>query len=75
MNVQGISRWFKKVGLVARLHKIDNIAALIPLYLEGTAFTVFDRLDERLKRDEVVMKKVLWNILGQNNFVAYDTLR
>lgn len=70
-----VSTWLKKVDLVARLHRIDNVAALIPLYLEGTAFTVYDQLADYLKEDETAIKKSLRDAFGQNKFSAYDALR
>ena len=70
-----IATWLKKIDLVARLNKIDNVAALIPLYLEGTAFTVYDQLPDDLKEDETAIKRVLRDAFGQNKFAAYDAVR
>ena len=52
-----VSVWLKKIDLVARLHGIDSVVALIPLYLEGTAFTVYDQLEDHMKDDEAAIKK------------------
>ena len=70
-----VSVWLKKIDLVARLHGIDSVVALIPLYLEGTAFTVYDQLEDHMKDDEAAIKKALRDAFGQNKFSAYDSLR
>ena len=35
-----IVTWLAKVKLVAKLKKIEDLSALIPLYLDGAAFAV-----------------------------------
>ena len=37
---------FKKVQLVARLQKIDDVAKLLPLYLKGEALQLYLKIDE-----------------------------
>lgn len=70
-----VSTWIKKVELVAKIKKIKDIACLIPLYLEGDAFTVFDQLTDMEKEDADTIKKALRDAFGQNQFSAYDSFR
>jgi RNase H-fold protein (predicted Holliday junction resolvase) len=70
-----VATWLKKLELVAKIKKIKNIACLIPLYLEGDAFAVFDQLTDADKEDSEAIKKALRDAFGQNKFSAYDSFR
>lgn len=59
----------QKIDLCERLHEI--IAVLIPLYLEGTAFTVYDQLNDHLKEYKAAIKMILRDAVGQNKSAAY----
>ena len=72
---QDVSNWIKKVQLVARLKNIDDVASLIPLYLEGAAFAVYDQLPDDRKKDANQVEKELVAAFAQNPFSAYDTFR
>ena len=70
-----VSSWLKKVELVARLKNITDEATLIPLYLEGPAFDVYDQMEEKSKRSAEAVKKRLTEAFGQNRFAAYEAFR
>lgn len=70
-----VATWLKKLELVAKIKKIKNIACLIPLYLEGDAFCVFDQLTDAEKEDADAIKKALRDAFGKNTFSAYDSFR
>lgn len=70
-----IATWLKKLKLVAKLKKITDIASFIPLYLEGSAFAVYDQLDDISKEDGEAIEKLLLSAFGQNKFAAYDSFR
>ena len=38
--------WLKKVRLVAKLQQVDNVASLLPLYLEGDALALYMEMEE-----------------------------
>ena len=38
--------WLKKVRLVARLQNVDDVASLLPLYLEGDALALYIKMEE-----------------------------
>ena len=70
-----VSTWMKKIKLVARLKKIEDLAAFIALFLEGPAFEVYDHLDKDDKDDGDAIGKALLCAFGQNKFSAYDSFR
>jgi formamidopyrimidine-DNA glycosylase len=70
-----VATWLKKVKLVARIKKIKDTAALIPLYLEGAAFAVYDQISDAEKDCADDVEKALLNAFGQNKFAAYDVFR
>ena len=39
--------WLNKLKLVVKLQKIEDIATLIPMYLEGNALAVYLEMGER----------------------------
>lgn len=43
--------WLKKVRLVARLQQVDDVASLLPLYLEGDVLALYMEMEEKDQRD------------------------
>ncbi len=75
-NGQGdVSTWIKKVKLVATTKKITDLASVLPLYLDGPAFAVFDQMKEEKKKDAQEIERVLLDAFGMNAFQAYDNFR
>ena len=72
---EDISVWLKKIKLVAKIKKIDDIANLIPLYLEGPAFAVFDQMSARSKESGEAIEATLIAAFAQDKFGAYDLVR
>ena len=70
-----VSSWLKKVKLVAKLKKINKLAAFIPLFLEGPAFAVYDQLPDASKDDDEEIERALLAAFGHNKFAAYDMFR
>ena len=70
-----VATWLKKLKLVARIKKIKDVAALIPLHLEGAAFAVYDQLSDEQKDCADDVEKSLLSAFGQNKFAAYDAFR
>ena len=66
--------WLRKVRLVARMKKIEDLATLIPLYLEGSAFAVYNQMGEDDKSDGEKIEAVLTAAFALNRFSAYDQL-
>ena len=70
-----VSSWLKKVKLVARLRSIDDLATVIPLFLEGPAFALFDQIAEKDQGDAAQIEKVLLQAFAQDQFSAYESFR
>ncbi|QQP38158.1 Uncharacterized protein FKW44_018657 [Caligus rogercresseyi] len=43
--------WIKQAELAKTLLGIEDLATIIPLFLDGKAFAVYDQLDEEGKKD------------------------
>ena len=70
-----VATWLKKLKLVALLKKVEDVASLIPLYLDGAAFAVYDQMEEGKKKVAVEVEKVLLSAFAKNKFFAYDDFR
>lgn len=67
--------WFKKVKLVAQLRKIKDLAAVIPLFLEGQAFMVYDHMDAQDQEDSTKIELALLSAFSIDAFQAYEQFR
>ena len=54
---------------------MGDIEHVIPLFLEGAAFSVYEQMNECDKDDSETIEKVLCDAFALNNFQAYDLLR
>ena len=70
-----IQAWLTKVELVARLTDIEDVASLIPLYLEGGALAVYLEMPKTEQSDLKSLKKRLTQAFSDSQFVAYSKLR
>jgi zinc knuckle protein len=72
-----VTVWLKKLKMVAKTQRRGEmeLAVLIPLFLEGPAYTVFDQMEEEDKEDANKIEKVLLEAFSLNAFQAYDMLR
>ena len=69
-----VIQWLTKVDLVARLRKIRNVAEVIPMFLEGAAFSVYKELAEAEKRDTGCIKQALTAAFATNPFRTYEEM-
>jgi hypothetical protein len=67
-----IIQWLTKVELVAKLRGFTDLAAVIPLFLEGAAFSVYNELGEEEKKSSDSVKKALTDAFSINAFQAYE---
>ena len=67
--------WIDKLELVAKLQKITDLTAFLPLFLAGDAFAVYKQLSDEVKTDFGQLKKALLTAFSVNNFNAYEQLR
>lgn len=70
-----VGTWFAKLKLVARLKNIQDLSALIPLYLDGAAFAVYDQMNDEGKKKAEDIEKTMVGAFAQDAFGAYDTFR
>jgi hypothetical protein len=68
------AEWVQKVELVAKLQKVGNLAAFVPLFLTGGAFAVYQGLDEVTRSDYGRLKSALLAAFSLNAFSAYEQL-
>ena len=62
--------WLKKVRLVARLQHVDDVASLLPLYLEGNALALCMEMKEEDQKYISLIKARLMD----GTFTAYRKL-
>ena len=63
--------WLKKVRLVAKLQQVDDVASLLPLYLEGGALALYMEMeDDDQKRIEQIEAR-LKDAFTDDAFAAY----
>ena len=62
--------WLKKVRLVARLQKVDNVASLIPLYLEVDPLALYMEMEETSQRDTEQIEAQLKEAFTDDAFAA-----
>lgn len=67
-----IAQWLNKVELVASLKGIEDLATIVPLFLEGSAFSVYMEMAENDKKDMRAIEQVLKDAFAVNSFVAYE---
>ena len=47
---EDVAAWLDRLELVAGLQKVDDLAAVIPMFLEGPAYDVYSQLSAEDKR-------------------------
>ena len=70
-----VSVWLKQAHLAKSLLKLKNLAVVIPLFLDGPAFAVYDQLKEEEKGDADKIKLALRTAFACDKFLTYDEFR
>ena len=70
--VSHCSVWLKQAHLAKSLLKLKDLAIVIPLFLDGPAFAVYDQLKEEEKRDADKIELALRTVFACDKFLAYD---
>ena len=70
-----ISQWLVKLKLVTKMQKLGELQNVIPLFLEGSAFTVYNQMNEDGKRDAVAIENALIQAFAMNAYDSYDQFR
>ena len=66
--------WLKKVRLVARLQLVNNVANLLPLYLEEDALVLYMEMKEEDQKDISLIEAWLKEAFMDGTFTAYRKL-
>ena len=66
--------WLKKVRLVARLQHVNDIASLLPLYLEGDALALYMEMKEEDQKGISLIEARLQEPFTDGTFTAYRKL-
>ena len=73
---EDVAAWLDRLELVAGLQKVDNLTAVIPMFLEGPAYDVYSQLSVEDKRSLTQLKKQLKEAFGvtlTQAFAAFKT--
>ena len=74
-NDEDVSVWIRQVKLAARLGKIEDLAVVVPLYLDGPAFAVYEQLSSDDQEDFAKIESALLTAFSLNGFQAYEEFR
>ena len=66
--------WIEKVKLVAALGDVKQLEKFIPLFLEGSALSVYLEMSEEGKKDSETIIKRLKEVYSDSCFVAHGKL-
>ena len=69
-----VVQWLEKLEIVAELRGIADVLKLLPLFLEGPAFTVYREMNPDEKGDLTAIKRALTDAFSLNAFQAYEQL-
>lgn len=67
-----VSQWLAKVKLVSELNEIEEVSKIIPLFLEGAAFSVYAEMDAQDKDNAEKIEETLLLAFATNAFTAYE---
>ena len=66
--------WLKKIRLVARLQNVEDMASLLPLFLEGDTLALYMEIEEASQMDMEQIETRLKEAFTDNAFAAYRRL-
>ncbi|QQP50304.1 Uncharacterized protein FKW44_011262, partial [Caligus rogercresseyi] len=67
-----VSAWLEQVELAKELFEIDNMAKVIPFFMDGEAFEVFKQLAPEDKGVEGKIKDALTRAFAVSKWTAYE---
>ena len=67
--------WIKKVKLVAKLKKVQDLASFIPLFLHGDALALYLEMsnEDQVRAEQIEMRLV--TVFTEGPFEAYENLK
>ena len=67
-----ILEWLNKLELVSKLRNITDLESVIPLFLEGSAYSLYAELSDEDKKSVEAIKTKLIEAYGVNPYQAYE---
>ena len=61
--------------MVAKLQKVEDLKTFVPLFLNGSAFALYEQLSKDVKDDYAKLKKELLTAFSKKIYSAYSQLR
>ena len=70
-----VVRWIKKMKLVAKLQKVQDLASFIPLFLHGDALALYLEMsnENQVRAEQIEMRLMI--TLTEGPFEAYEKLK
>ena len=72
---EDIVTWIEQLEVVAELQEIDDLAPVIPLFLEGPAYDVFTQLPKEERSNEEKVKERLIAAFGMSPLEVYSKFK
>ena len=69
-----IQQWIKRMELISKVQKWDDLTAVLPLFLTGAAFAVYEHLEPEEQKDINAIKLALQNAFAMDRYQAYQAL-
>ena len=70
-----VDAWLRKTRLTAKMVGIADLATVLPLLLEGSAFAVYQHMDPVKQQNAGEIEKALLDAFSIGQFEAYEKLR
>ena len=70
-----VATWLRQLRLVARLQGLDDLAMVLPLFLDGAALAVYEQMDEAARNDITKIEDALITAFGLDRFQAFEEFR
>lgn len=67
-----VTQWLRKFEKVAKLRLVSDLHDVLPLFLEGAAYNLYDELGEEEQDSYELIKKALLKAYAKNPFNAYE---
>ena len=67
-----VAEWIDKLELLVKLRDIKQVETVLPMFLEGSALSVYMELSEDQKKDGKAIKDALLKAFSVNPFKAYE---
>ena len=72
---EDVVTWLRKVNQVVKLQNVDNVAALIPLFLEDDALAIYLELSKWDQKDVDIIRTRLKQAFAEGLYEAYEKLK